>query len=304
MIKNLITVVISAYNEERKIRNCLKALLNQTYKPLEIIVVNNGSTDNTERIVNELINKNSSIKMFKRKNKALGPAPAKNLGAKEAKGKILVFVDADEYVKEDYIEKITKPIRNKKTKTAIGSWYVAQSKNPWARCRFPNTHKLRKHALQSGVFRSIEKKLFLKLGGFNEEKGFSDDRLKTGVKRSRIDDAIFYHDIDSSFKEIFFKQRWIGSSVISNPKSKRFKTKILVFSLIVIGILASFFISKWALLIIPVFLFLLIYKTLKKVFFYKDIRLLVYYPIYLLTYGIAISLGILGSLIKKLFKFP
>ncbi|GEM_PF-2409722 len=295
--KELISIIIPAYNVEKKIGRCLNSLLNQTYKKTEIIVVDDGSKDKTASIVEEFVEKNKKVFLLRQERK--GPGAAKNFAASKAKGKILVFVDSDEYPRKDYIEKLTRPIRDGKAKTSIGAWYVANPESPWARCRFTNSHALRQHALKSGVFRAIEKNFFDKLGGFDITKGYSDDRIPNNEKRARVK-AIFDHDVDSSLKEIYQKRKWIGSSVMKNPKSLKFKLKVLA-GLVGVALLILFLIYSitafWILIII--LLTPLIYKTLAKVLFYRDLRLLFYYPIYSVICWWAMLLGFLKPVYRN-----
>ena len=298
MKRVLISIVIAAFNEERKIVKCLDSLLNQKYKNIEIIVVDDGSTDRTVKTIGEYIKKYKNVFLLQQKRQ--GPGAAKNLAAKTAKGEILVFVDADEYPRKDYVEKLTKPIREGKAKTAIGAWVVAKPENPWARCRFKDTYELRRHALESGVFRAVRKSSFKKFGGFDTTKGYSDDRIKTGLKRARIDSAVFDHDVDSDIGEIYRKRKWIGSSILSNPKNIKFKIKILAGTILVILLAIFLFILPIVSLIILIICLLpLIYKTLSKVFFYKDPRLLFYYPIYSVVCGLGMLKGLLVPEYKK-----
>ena len=287
----LISVIISAYNAESKIGKCIKSLLNQTYKPIEIIVVDDGSTDKTKEIVKKFTD---NKKIFLLGQKRQGPGAAKNLASKKAEGDILVFVDSDEYPRQDYIEKLTKPIREGKSKTSIGAWVLAYPKNPWARCRFKDTSELRHHAVNSGVFRAIKKDFFNKLGGFDSSKGYSDDRIPNKEKRERVDDAVFDHDTDSSLKELYKKRKWIGSSVASNPKPAKFWIK-LIFGGMLFGVfIASFWINFWlTFLLLLIGIAFIVYQSSKKVFFYKDIRLLVYYPIYFIITSIGMIIGFL-----------
>lgn len=287
----LISIIISAYNAENKIGKCLNFLLNQTYKPIEIFVVDDGSTDRTKEIVKKFID-NKKIFLLKQKRK--GPGAAKNLASKKAKGKILVFVDSDEYAREDYIEKLTKPIRNGKTKTSIGAWVLAYPKNPWARCRFKDTSELRHHAVKSGVFRAIKKNFFNELGGFDISKGYSDDRIPNNEKRGRVDDAVFDHDTDSSLNELYKKRKWIGSSIMANPKPVKFWIK-LIFGIMLFGVfIASFWINLWLTFILfSMGVAFILYQSLKKVIFYKDVRLLFYYPIYFIITSIGMIIGFL-----------
>lgn len=294
-----ISVIIPAYNEENKIKKCLDSLLKQTYKNLEIFVIDDGSSDKTPEIVRGFSNKYKNISLLQQKQQ--GPGAAKNKAAKKAKGSILVFVDSDEYPKKNYIEKLTEPIRKRNFKTSIGAWYIASPENPWARCRFKNTYSLRQHALQSGVFRAVDKKFFKNLEGFDSRKGYSDDRIETNVERARVNDAIFYHEIDTTLKEIYEKRKWIGKSVLGNPKNKRFKTKI-IFLIGIFGFALYFGVTNQTLLLYLTILslFPLIFLTLRKTFFYKDFKLIFYYPIYLLISSIGMLIGILTNIKKRM----
>ena len=100
--KPLISIIISAYNSENKIEKCLNSLLNQTYNPIEIIAVDDGSTDKTKEIIKKFID---NKKVFLLEQKRQGPGAAKNIASKKAKGSILVFVDSDEYPRQDYKSK-------------------------------------------------------------------------------------------------------------------------------------------------------------------------------------------------------
>jgi len=279
----LISIIIAAYNSEKKIKKCLESLLKQTYKKIEIIIVDDGSDDNTKEIIKKFIEENKKINTILLEQERQGPGAAKNLAVKKAKGEILIFVDSDEYPKQDYIEKLTYPIRKNLSETSAGAWYIAYPKSPWARCRFEDTSKIRIHGVNSKVFRAIKKEDFEKIGGFNPKKGYSDDRLGEHLKKAQVKTAIFDHDVDSNIKELYEKRKWIGSSIMNNPKPLKFWIKLLGFF---IGL--SFFIfSFWIDLRIPLIILIiglipLIHKTIKKTIFYKDLRLLFYYPIYTL----------------------
>lgn len=101
-VKELISVMIPAYNAEKYIGRCLESLKNQTYSNIEIVIVNDGSKDNTQLICEEYVNKDSRFRLINQKNG--GEGAARNKGLSEAKGKYLCFVDADDYVYPDFIE--------------------------------------------------------------------------------------------------------------------------------------------------------------------------------------------------------
>lgn len=96
----LITVIINVYNGERFIKKCLENIINQTYKNLEILVVNDGSTDNTLSICQEI--KDKRIRIINQENKGL--SLSRNVGIENAKGEYLFFIDVDDWIDEDTIE--------------------------------------------------------------------------------------------------------------------------------------------------------------------------------------------------------
>ena len=92
----LISIIVPVYNGEKYIDKCLKSLVNQTLKNIEIIVVNDGSNDKTQNIVEKYKKENSNIILINSTNK--GVAAARNKGLKIAKGNYIGFVDSDDYV--------------------------------------------------------------------------------------------------------------------------------------------------------------------------------------------------------------
>lgn len=100
----MISVIINAYNSEKTIEKCINSILNNAYEDYEIIVVNDGSTDKTEEIV-ELFASNK-IRYYSKKN--TGIADSRNFGIEKAKGEYITFVDSDDYVSNKYFEGLSK----------------------------------------------------------------------------------------------------------------------------------------------------------------------------------------------------
>lgn len=101
-MEELITVMIPAYNAEKYIARCVESLCMQTYKNIEILIVNDGSKDSTGTICLELEKKDARVRLVNQENG--GEGAARNTGLREAKGRYLCFVDADDYVKPEFVE--------------------------------------------------------------------------------------------------------------------------------------------------------------------------------------------------------
>lgn len=91
-----ISIIIPAYNSESTIRRCVDSIRNQTYRNLEIIVVNDGSTDSTSEVVNEINNTDSRVKLISIPNG--GVSHARNVGIDSATGDFIAFVDSDDTI--------------------------------------------------------------------------------------------------------------------------------------------------------------------------------------------------------------
>ncbi len=102
------SIIVPAYNTEKYIDKCLKSIFSNTYKNFEVIIVNDGSTDKTEDIINKYIKKYDNIIYIKQKN--MGLSLARNNGVRKATGDYLLFIDSDDYVEKNLLENINKNI--------------------------------------------------------------------------------------------------------------------------------------------------------------------------------------------------
>lgn len=100
----LVSIIVPAYNVEKFISKCLESLTNQSLKDIEIIIVDDGSTDRTPEIIKEFAAKDKRIKMITQTNQKQGAA--RNRGLEIAAGEYISFVDSDDWVDKDYIEKL------------------------------------------------------------------------------------------------------------------------------------------------------------------------------------------------------
>lgn len=99
-----LSVIVPFYNTEEYIEKCLNSLVNQTLEDIEIILINDGSTDNSINIAKSFQQKDNRIKIIEQENKKQGAA--RNLGMKAAEGEYIGFVDSDDWIDLDYFEKL------------------------------------------------------------------------------------------------------------------------------------------------------------------------------------------------------
>lgn len=104
----LVSIIIPAYNGEAYLQECLDSLLNQTYDNIQIIIVNDGSVDATGDILAEYAKKDERIVAINQKNQ--GTSAARNVGIEKATGDFITFVDCDDYLLSDCVEKIVEAI--------------------------------------------------------------------------------------------------------------------------------------------------------------------------------------------------
>lgn len=106
----LISVIVPVYNTEKWLSRCLKSILNQTYSNVEVIVVNDGSTDNSLNICEQFCKEDDRVKLIDIPNS--GVAVARNQGMDFCNGDYITFVDSDDYVELNYCEELLRQVLN------------------------------------------------------------------------------------------------------------------------------------------------------------------------------------------------
>ena len=110
MNSGLISVIIPVFNTESYLSRCLDSVCNQTYDNLQIILINDGSTDSSIEICDAFKNNDDRVEVLSTENK--GVSSARNLGIKQAKGEYLTFIDSDDYIEKNTFEIAMKSIDN------------------------------------------------------------------------------------------------------------------------------------------------------------------------------------------------
>ena len=116
-----ITVIVPVYNVENYLNKCLDSIIKQTYKNLEIIVVNDGSTDNSGTICREYAQKDDRIVYIEKENG--GISDVRNAGLDRMTGTYVTFVDSDDWVELDYVETLYKKIIEYQADIVVGNYY-------------------------------------------------------------------------------------------------------------------------------------------------------------------------------------
>ena len=102
MEKEKVSIIIPVYNSEKMLEKCIESVINQTYKNIEILIVNDGSKDKSLEIMKENQNKDHRIMVINQENKGL--SGARNAGLDKATGEYVTFIDSDDYIKENLIK--------------------------------------------------------------------------------------------------------------------------------------------------------------------------------------------------------
>lgn len=135
MIKNdLISILIPAYNTEKYIDMCLQSVVAQSYKNLEIIIINDGSTDRTKDIIKSYFMIDDRVRYYSQKNQGYGPTCQNMLT--RANGKYVAFIDSDDIIDECYIEKLYSAI--KQSNSDVSACKI---------CRLNHNAKIKKHRI-------------------------------------------------------------------------------------------------------------------------------------------------------------
>ena len=208
-----LSVIVPAWNEEVGVASSITSLLQSTYNNLEIILVDDGSTDNTKKVVNDfqknglkiLLKGNKSFKFYSKKNG--GKGSALNYGIEKSSGDVIVTMDADTIFARDALENVARYFIDNDLDAAVGNVKVANSRSLLGLIQqieytigfyFKRTHSvLGCEYIIGGAFGAFRKEVFEKFGKFDTKNKTEDIELSTrlqyeGCKIAFMEDAIAY----------------------------------------------------------------------------------------------------------------
>ena len=188
MKKDLISIIVPAYNVEKYISKCIESLINQTYKNIEIIIINDGSRDNTENIIKKF--KDKRIKYYKNVNQGIGKT--RNFGIDKSNGEFLMFIDSDDFLDIRACEILHNKIKEEKLDLVICDFYKIYDKeliniinlSPWNKMYKSNL-------IKDNNIRFIENKKY-------EDVPFLAKALVCSRKIGKVDECLNYYAIHDS----------------------------------------------------------------------------------------------------------
>ncbi|SFF60206.1 Glycosyltransferase involved in cell wall bisynthesis [Salegentibacter agarivorans] len=205
--QNKVTLIIPIFNAEEYLHRCLKSVMVQRYKNFEVILINDGSSDNSISIIQNFLNIDNRFRYFFQDN--AGPSSARNLGIEKARGKYLSFIDADDWLSGDYIEKLVTPMQNNNPDLVCAGYFEVNSNFPEGiklhdfQPEYLN-RKIDKSLFQSNLFTGVsgvlwgklfKKEVFIKNNiHFNKDIKLSEDLLVILEYSKYINEVFIIHN--------------------------------------------------------------------------------------------------------------
>ena len=267
------SVVIPAHNEEEVIARAIDSVLSNGYVNKEIIISNDGSTDNTKKIVESYVRRNRNVKLVNYPN-GTSAAAARNRGAKKATGEILVFLDADTYMNDVFFDSIiefydpkvdayltmNRPYEGNFISKALAGLVGPSIKR---NLKDGSIYDLENCEVAGAMFFCISRKAFDKIKGFNEKMFYYEDNLfakkfyEAGFKSKLVKNAKQYFELPTSFSEFFRQCKWIGKG-INTMVDKKSRIKYSLYWLVKFGFIFLPLLFVGSLMFIQTLIFTLI----------------------------------------------
>jgi glycosyltransferase involved in cell wall biosynthesis len=221
-----VSVVVPVYNAEQTIEACLESLLEQSHSPLEVILVDNGSTDRTSEKVDAFARRHRSTNLVLVSEKERGPAVCRNTGVRLSKGDILCFTDSDCVTDADWIRDVLEAFRISDVGAVAGNIFGYQPSNRiqqflslYTLRGAPQDRSFDHFSLTEGGFAtanlSVRRKVFDAAGGFDEDMRYGEDHdlcsriMDSGYRLQYIHKAVVHHIHRRTFRD-FVRQSFFS----------------------------------------------------------------------------------------------
>lgn len=229
-----VSIIVPVYNVEKFIKKCVNSLMNQTYKNIEIILVDDGSPDKCSMIIDDLSKKDDRIIVIHKKNG--GVSSARNVGLSKSSGEYILFVDGDDYVDNDYVQFFVDLINyNKELNIGINysKYSISDGKNEYSDFNIYNSEQvildLYTEKLNVAVWNKIYRKSFLVSNNIQfEESIWFGEGMLFNIKCLQYTDSVaignkkVYHqvfNINSAMRSFNLKSNLCGIKSLEIQKT-------------------------------------------------------------------------------------
>lgn len=174
----MISVIVPIYNAEQYLSNCVESICRQTYRDLEIILIDDGSTDHSLDICNALAKKDSRIQVIHKQNS--GPSESRNMGLDTARGEYISFVDSDDYAHPQMLETLLKALINTDSDIAMCDFQYADKQHDEIQLKADPQVKIYREDEMFELLWSENVKIVVQWNKLYKRKIFSDLRFPVG----------------------------------------------------------------------------------------------------------------------------
>lgn len=222
MESNVVSIIVPVYNADKYLEDCLNSIINQTYRALEIIIIDDGSTDNSSAIIQDFARKDERIIHIKKTNS--GVSSTRNIGLSNASGRYVYFCDADDMLHERIIEILVKSLKNNNISI------VGYSNDIHEMVVEKRTHVLDRIELIQKIIRGngfLWNKLFI--NSIIQENGIIfDDDLSIQEDELFLLEYVFYCDyaVENDSKLYFYRLNENGASRNTSLTEKKLSANI------------------------------------------------------------------------------
>ncbi len=321
-----VSVVIPAYNAEKTIGKCIVSILNQSFGgDYEIIVVDDGSKDGTGKIVQKILKGNKNVRLVKQPNG--GPAKARNRGARESKGKLVLFTDSDCIADKNWIKEMVAPFKAGNIVGSQGRYKILNPDSLVARFvqyeieeRYERMAKIGSIDFIGSYSAAYKRDVFLQFNGFDEsfkiasgeDPEISYRMAAKGLKMIFAPKAIVYHPHPDSLKR-YLKMKygrgyWGQLLYKKHPEKKKGQAYNSMFYFLHIPL--TCLLSLLALVFLPLNYWFSVLSVILLIMFSlpsaisiarKEWGFLFFGPILINLRNLAIGAGIFMAMIKRKF---
>ncbi|MEK7432819.1 MAG: glycosyltransferase family A protein [Cyanobacteriota bacterium] len=193
---------MTTYNRGNYLNRCIDSVLAQSFKDFELIIVDDGSNDNSFEIVKKYINNNENIRYIYHSNRKV--SLSKNVGINSACGKYIAFIDSDDEYKNDYLlKRVEYMLENPDIDLIDGGSIVIG--DPYVTDKNNLTQKIHIHECFLGATIFAKKDVFLSLGGFDKSLSYAEDsafmekaKITYNVEKLNYPSYVYYRDTPDS----------------------------------------------------------------------------------------------------------